>query len=314
MTQHVEPSATRALFGALIDYAGLFPPAQLPLASAVAEYAQHLAEPEAWMLGRFICPASQLMALGALWPAGQPLRVAALGAKTATPAECQAGLADTLAAVTAFRAAHGAYAQVDVLEIPLPPLAHPAEAQALLTAIHPRIRQHGLTVFYEAALSGPDAPAQLTHALAALSAEREAGFKLRTGGVTASAVPPVELVMAALTGCQRYGLPLKFTAGLHQPLRHFDDALQTHVYGFMNVVVGALMARAHRLQGDLLHALLVDENPTHFRLSARALSWHHYELSLGQISALRRAAAVGFGSCSFAEPREALHALEWFTA
>lgn len=314
MSHHTEPSATRALLGALFDYAGLFPPAQLPLADAVQTYARHQTEPEAWMLGRFVCPANQLMALGALWPAGQPLSVVALGAKTTSPAECTHALADTLAHIAAFRAAHGAYARVEVLEQPLPPLPDEASARALLSALHTHSRPHALSVFYEAALGGDQAPPQLHHALAGLAGLPGAGFKLRTGGLTAEAVPPVELVVAVLEGCQRHSLPLKFTAGLHQPLRHYDDSVQTHVYGFMNMVLAALMAHGHGLKGDLLHALLVDENPTHFRLGARTLSWHHYELNLGQISALRRTAAVGLGSCSFDEPRAELHALDWFAA
>jgi hypothetical protein len=46
-----------------VDYAGLFPPAQLPLADALAEYRRALAGADAWMLGRFIVPAVQLSVL-----------------------------------------------------------------------------------------------------------------------------------------------------------------------------------------------------------------------------------------------------------
>ena len=50
----------RALLSGMVDYAGLFPPAQLPLEKAVREYAVHLGGAEAWMLGRFIIPAQRL--------------------------------------------------------------------------------------------------------------------------------------------------------------------------------------------------------------------------------------------------------------
>jgi hypothetical protein len=49
----------------LVDYAGLFPPASLDMATAVDEYAAHLVEQEAWMLGRFIVPAGRLAELQA---------------------------------------------------------------------------------------------------------------------------------------------------------------------------------------------------------------------------------------------------------
>ena len=38
----------------LIDYAGLFPPAKLPLDEAINEYISHFSGQEKWMLGRFI--------------------------------------------------------------------------------------------------------------------------------------------------------------------------------------------------------------------------------------------------------------------
>jgi len=50
----------RAAFGMLIDYAGLFPPAKLSMEAAIAEYYASRRGPKAWMLGRFIVPASRL--------------------------------------------------------------------------------------------------------------------------------------------------------------------------------------------------------------------------------------------------------------
>ena len=44
----------------LIDYAGLFPPAKLPLDEAIDEYITHFSEEKKWMLGRFIIPISKL--------------------------------------------------------------------------------------------------------------------------------------------------------------------------------------------------------------------------------------------------------------
>ena len=47
------------LMGA-IDYAGLFPPAQLDMPGAVAEYASYLASGDRWALGWFVVPATRL--------------------------------------------------------------------------------------------------------------------------------------------------------------------------------------------------------------------------------------------------------------
>jgi len=51
--------ARRALLGRLIDHAALFPPASLPLPEALAEDRRARESPYAWMLGRFVSPASR---------------------------------------------------------------------------------------------------------------------------------------------------------------------------------------------------------------------------------------------------------------
>jgi hypothetical protein len=52
----------------LIDYAGVFPPAALPLEQALANYERYRASPEAWMLGRFVLPVGQAVAPAEPWP------------------------------------------------------------------------------------------------------------------------------------------------------------------------------------------------------------------------------------------------------
>src|SRR5262245_11221266 len=46
-----------------IDYAGLFPPAALPMETTVANYARYRAGPEAWALGRLVVPVARLAEL-----------------------------------------------------------------------------------------------------------------------------------------------------------------------------------------------------------------------------------------------------------
>lgn len=49
----------KELLAGLIDYAGLFPPAELPMDEAVRNYARYREGEHAWMLGRFIVPAAR---------------------------------------------------------------------------------------------------------------------------------------------------------------------------------------------------------------------------------------------------------------
>jgi hypothetical protein len=57
-------SARHALLGGLIDHAALFPPASLSLPEALAEDARVRATEEAWLVGRFVIPATRLTELG----------------------------------------------------------------------------------------------------------------------------------------------------------------------------------------------------------------------------------------------------------
>jgi len=63
------PESLRALLANVVDYAGLYPPAELPLASVVQNYQRYLASPEGWMLNRLVLPFDRLpeVTLGDEW-------------------------------------------------------------------------------------------------------------------------------------------------------------------------------------------------------------------------------------------------------
>jgi len=65
----VMAESLRALLANVVDYAGLYPPASLPLAEVVANYRRYLLAPEAWMLNRLVLPIENLgeVALGEEW-------------------------------------------------------------------------------------------------------------------------------------------------------------------------------------------------------------------------------------------------------
>ncbi|MCT8139212.1 hypothetical protein H1D32_16780, partial [Anaerobacillus sp. CMMVII] len=53
-------SSTRSFLANLIDYAGLFPPSQLPLDQAISNFRNYKSANDSWMLGRFIIQATRL--------------------------------------------------------------------------------------------------------------------------------------------------------------------------------------------------------------------------------------------------------------
>src|SRR4051794_28088056 len=99
-------ASLRALLSGILDYAGLFPPARLPLEQAIRNYARYRTEPEGWMLGRFICPAARLAELTPfveeLFREGLPLAVSALGRGGKTFEAFTLGLESDLNDIAAF--------------------------------------------------------------------------------------------------------------------------------------------------------------------------------------------------------------------
>jgi hypothetical protein len=53
-------ASLRALLTHLIDYAGLYPPAGLPLPAVAENYSRYLASPESWILNRLVLPQAKL--------------------------------------------------------------------------------------------------------------------------------------------------------------------------------------------------------------------------------------------------------------
>ena len=51
---HQNDDDRTALLDALVDYAGLFPPAAIDMPAAAGEYARHRSGPMEWMLSRYI--------------------------------------------------------------------------------------------------------------------------------------------------------------------------------------------------------------------------------------------------------------------
>src|SRR5947209_8360818 len=133
-------ASLRALLAGIIDYAGLFPPARLSLDLALTTYTHYRRGPDAWMLGRFVCPAARLPELVS-WhqgnrPPGLPLPLSALGRGGAALPEFLAGLRDDLEGILAFNHAHPPAGVVEAFEVRLPAeLIHPDRARGLLDVV-----------------------------------------------------------------------------------------------------------------------------------------------------------------------------------
>lgn len=317
MTGDAAP-AFRAFMDRLVDYAGLFPPAALDMAAAVDEYAGHRAEPEAWMLGRFIVPAGRLAQLqtacapyldrGQTWPFAVLVggRDSASAALAAVPAQ---GLA-----VAALEQRFPDRARVEVLEAPVPVDGSGPEAADFLRRLVTALASAGLgrRELYLEVLPGVD-DVRVLEAINVLSAFPNGfsriGAKLRCGGAVPEAFPSCERIAGFIDHCRRLGLPLKCTAGLHHPVRHLAVDPPVMMHGFLNVFGAGILAHAAGADAAVLAACVAETDPTAFSFSEEGFAWREHRVGAADLARVRDVFLSGFGSCSFAEPRNDLRSL-----
>src|SRR5215211_2666290 len=191
------PAASlRALLAGAIDYAGLFPPATLDLEPALENYAEYVRSADAWMLGTFVLPIAKFDEAANSLPRFDPanrLRVSALGLKTETPAQFIRELENTAKAIRAFRDRHGTSTGIDQIEMALP-----AQAGVLTIETDRIVGGLQLPVFWEAPADDAERVIDSIAARNRSAASGGLGFKLRTGGVIASAFPSSIQIARAL--------------------------------------------------------------------------------------------------------------------
>jgi hypothetical protein len=170
----------RALLEGLIDHAALFPPASMPMRDALAEDRAARQSEYAWMVDRFVCPASRLGEIGRLSAAVSVVLDAELPARA------------------------------DAIETRLE-APRPDSRQLLLTA--KSLRALSDEVYFELVLGERwrDSVPAAVGAIAAVGGR----VKLRCGGLS---VPSSEQVALVLRACRTAGVVMKATAGLHHAL------------------------------------------------------------------------------------------------
>jgi hypothetical protein len=292
-TAAVSGTALAVLLDGLIDYAGLFPPAALPMPEAVAAFARYASGADRAMLGRFVVPAARLAeftaAVDAL-PHGAPTprapwRLSVLAAASEAPV------------LHEWSATYGACLTIDTVEAKAGSIDEIAVLAGAFGA--------GVTVYVE--LPVREDPTSLVAALAAYGLRA----KIRTGGVTLDAFPaPVEVVRF-LAACVLAGVPFKATAGLHHPLRgeypltYAADAPRGTMYGYLNVFLAAALLWTGVARGEV-SPLLEEREARAITVEPTRITWRGHQLDTATLTQVRAAFAGSFGSCSFEEPVQEL--------
>lgn len=285
------PATLHALLAGLIDYAGLFPPAALPMADVCKQFDAYRRSPHAWALGRVVVPAARLAELVHRTEMSvlEPWRVSALVGE------------DALRDAELIRVANASgRVVVDTVEARAPTTA----------AIHTTVQSLGdsLTVYLEIPVA--DDPRALVEAIARSGARA----KIRTGGIVQEAFPTPTQCARFIGCCAEHGVAFKATAGLHHPVRgdyrltYADDAPRGTMGGYLNLFVAAALVRQGMAE-SFVTDLLDEREPRAFHFTDDAITWRDHSLALDDVTTARTSFAMAFGSCSFREPLDDLQQL-----
>lgn len=293
------PRSLKSLLANIVDYAGLFPPAKLDMASTARNYARYLQSNESWMMGRLIVPVARLAEFERdgrdLLPAGDTAEPWLMSALTAA-ADDHEGVARDLVLIEEFTIRYEGRALIDVVEIKA---QSPDDISDALDQI-----PEDIFPYFELPLDRD--PRGLIAALA----DGEAGAKARTGGTSADAYPKPDDLARFIAACAAADVPFKATAGLHHPLRHHSAAVNAQEFGFFNVFVAGCFAYTGEIEAPMIRQLLDESSIEAFSFFEDHLAWREWQLPIEDIESARDGFAVSFGSCSFDEPIDDLKSLK----
>lgn len=316
MKKEIVVDALKALMSRSLDYAGLFPPAKLPLNEAIAEFAAIRNDPNSWFLVRFVLPAVRSgdfaqearAQLAEACTDHNPWHITTLLRTGPSITDALELLRSESLLLRGLLDSHSGAVVVDSCEVPLPEEvinSHDQElARSFLNEAYKILDdlQLKMPIYWEVNLNKSfEHVAFAAHHLN-LSEAGRACLKFRTGGLTASAVVSAEVLAHAFWLAQQQRVPFKLTAGLHLAMRHFDPAVGTNVFGFLNVFSAAVLGWTHQLSETELKLLLEEKSANALEFSSEGLAWKNYKASITDIRNVRSIGLKSFGSCSFYEP------------
>jgi hypothetical protein len=286
------------LLRAIVDYAGLFPPAALSMHDAVRNYAEYQASGDAWMLGRFIVPVARLAEFESeasqLLPTdSSPWKLSALAGTN---------LDDDLKAISEFNSRRIG-ATVDTIEMKATRVEEILAAASLIPKT--------FLVFVEIPIDNDPTSLVQTIANAGVKA------KIRTGGVTADGFPSSRELARFIRVCAENNVQFKATAGLHHPIRamynltYEPNSAQGKMFGYLNVFLAAAFMNNGMQQNEAVE-VLEEESADAFRFDDDGVRWRSHHLAAAELLRVRETTALSFGSCSFREPIDDLNAHNLF--
>lgn len=307
-----------ALLGGILDYAGTFPPAQLPLSDALKEsVAFRDTGKHPWLSTRMalgmrdLQQVTQEMLLSIAGPGTTWVFTAiATNGDEATRGTYLRSMESDLEVIDGFNEVgrHGICRRfINAYETKLP--SQPQIAMQAVGELRRLLEMHakGIRPIFEIDLSGPWRE-RLAGVAQSIQNRLEndnkrvsrPGLKVRTGGTGSASA---EQLCRVIFLCASHSMCFKATQGLHEALTH-DGA-----FGFLNVFSALnyhwILGESKFGEIEMLE-LLSDQDPGAFEFGDRYLRWRDHRISIDEIEAARQEHQGCFGSCSLSEPDESL--------
>ncbi len=140
--------------------------------------------------------------------------------------------------------------------------------------------------------------------------------KIRMGGVVADAFPAASSIAATLQRFAERRLAFKATAGLHHALRsrhlltHRHESESGVMHGFMNLLCASALVWFGG-DGEEATQVLEEQDSQSWQVSPDSIRWRSRSWSQDQLREVRKNFLISIGSCSFTEPIADLEALGW---
>lgn len=300
------PNSLRELLTNVIDYAGMYPPAQLPFDEALRNYIEYQSAPFCWMVGQYVCPIvklGELRSCAELYSDWDDIPLALIGTSGASEEELVSRCAKDFAEYSDV--AQPSWRPVSY-EVRLEPelLRNASLANALRAAAE---NWPADVMFCEIPLLELSRE-EIERAINSIAAVDGGAAKFRLGGPNAAAYPDAAILANAIKATADANTSVKFTAGLHHPHYHHDHSIHADVHGFINVFCASVLACTHNLDSSAIERILRIAEPEAIKFDDSGFVVEGERATIGQIEE-GRTFAVGFGSCSVMEPVEDLISL-----
>jgi hypothetical protein len=267
----------------IIDYAGLFPPANLDMQSHVNNWAAYGQSVDNWMLARLIIPASRL----------DEFKRAAESMLPGVDEELWQ-LSVLLPQVSSDQFESAVQATIDFNMEECGAVANVVEFKANTTTEVDR----ALSCLHDDLFPFIELPIdEDPRGLIASLSGTISGAKVRTGGITKDLYPTSADLARFIHSCAVAGQTFKATAGMHHPSQHQNQTVGVLEFGFLSVLQATAAASIGNANVEEVEQIL----------TATSVDFSAY--SEPQLEQVRAELFNSLGACSFDDPRKDLRSM-----